>query len=48
MMLAFESRSDLQIEQSDDWEKFQNKVHVISSVTGDGIDDLISELIKCI
>ena len=46
--LICRTKSDLQIEQSDDWGKFQNKVHVISSVTGDGIDDLISELIKCI
>ena len=46
--LICRTKSDLQIEQSDDWEKFQNKVHVISSVTGDGIDELISELIKCI
>ena len=42
------TKSDIQIELSDEWNKFNNKVHIISSVSGIGLNKLISKLIELI
>jgi GTP-binding protein len=42
------TKSDIEFELSKDWEKFEQKVNVISSVSGYGLNKLVSKLTKAI
>ena len=47
-VLICRTKSDIGIELGDDWEKFDQEILVISSVSGDGILNLISTITKLI
>ena len=47
-VLICRTKSDIGIELGDDWEKFDQEILVISSVSGDGIQNLISTITKLI
>ena len=40
------TKSDIKSDISDDWNDFEQEIHIISSVTGDGLDALVSVLIS--
>ena len=40
------TKSDIKSDISDDWNNFEQEIHIISSVTGDGLDALVSVLIS--
>ncbi|GIR89041.1 MAG: hypothetical protein CM15mP87_05330 [Candidatus Neomarinimicrobiota bacterium] len=42
------TKSDVHSDVSSDWNEFEQEVHVISSVTGDGLDALVSVLVSAI
>ena len=43
-----QTKSDVHSDIASEWNEFDQKVHVISSVTGDGLDELVSVLISAI
>ena len=43
-----QTKSDVHSDVSSDWNEFEQEVHVISSVTGDGLDALVSVLVSAI
>ena len=47
-ILVSRTKSDLEIELSDEWSKFEQDILVISSVTGDGLDQLVAKLVSCL
>ena len=47
-ILVCRTKSDLDVEISNEWNKFENDVLVISSVTGDGLNQLVAKLVSCI
>ena len=42
------TKSDIEIDLVDEWNIFPGEINVISSVSGDGIKELVSKLIDCI
>ena len=42
------TKSDVHSDVSREWNEFEQEVHVISSVTGDGLDALVSVLVSAI
>ena len=42
------TKSDIEIDLADEWNIFQGEINVISSLSGDGIKELVSKLIDCI
>ena len=42
------TKSDVNSDVSSEWNQFEQEVHVISSVTGDGLDALVSVLVSAI
>ena len=42
------TKSDIEIDLADEWNIFRGEINVISSLSGDGINDLVSKLIDCI
>ena len=42
------TKSDVHSDVSREWNEFEREVHVISSVTGDGLDELVSVLVSAI
>ena len=42
------TKSDIEIDLVDEWNIFRGDINVISSVSGDGIKELVSKLIDCI
>jgi len=45
-ILICRTKADIECDLSDEWGKFINKVNVISSVSGEGLDSIISKLSK--
>ena len=43
-----QTKSDVHSDIASEWNEFDQKVHVISSVTGDGLDALVSVLVSAI
>ncbi len=42
------TKSDMEIDLVDEWDIFQSEINVISSLSGDGLKELVSKLIECI
>ena len=42
------TKSDLGVDLSQEWNRFEDNVHSISSISGDGLEQLVSDLSRCI
>ena len=42
------TKSDINLDYSSDWNEFEQEIHVISSLTGYGLDALVSVLVSAI
>ena len=40
------TKSDLGVDLSEEWNQFEDNVHSISSISGDGLEQLVSDLSK--
>ncbi len=40
------TKSDIKSDISDDWNNFEQEIHIISSITGDGLDGLVSVIVS--
>lgn len=47
-ILICRTKSDIECDLSEEWDNFEDKVNVISSVSGEGLNDVISKLSKMI
>ena len=47
-ILICRTKSDIECDLSEEWDQFKNKVNVVSSVSGEGLNDIISKLSKII
>ena len=47
-ILICRTKSDIECDLSEEWDSFEDKVNVISSVSGEGLNDVISKLSKMI
>ncbi len=45
--LVCRTKSDIEVDLAKSWSDFKNDIHVISSVSGHGLSELVSKLIKC-
>ena len=41
-----QTKSDLGVDLSEEWNQFEDNVHSISSISGDGLEQLVSDLSK--